>query len=218
MKYMDIRKHFSIAGSACWMYSQRFAFSCIATSAVAPSGTVSRIHHQQALWVALCSYTALRVQMLAKEVRAKETKVLHVTELQLLFLERFPSPQHCNQPHLTAVAAGPSPSQLEAVSSQLCAVPRSPHLSLGAVSFILYPCKARQSGACTAVAAQHREELLVPGLQQSEQHRLQQHPDSAGRRRCSQQREQTIAGCLLGSSRMQHPANRPLSSLLPAAR
>lgn len=120
---------------------------------MAPSSTVSRIHHQQALWVVLCSYRALRVQMLAKEVKAKETKVLHVTELQLLFLERFPSPQHCNQPHLTAVAAGPSPSQLEAVSSQLRAVPHSPHLSLGAVSFILYPCKARQSGACTAVCS-----------------------------------------------------------------
>lgn len=62
--------------------------------------------------------------------------------------------------HISEVAAGSSPSQLEAVSSQLCAVPRRPHLSLRAVSFILYPCKSRQSGsrfaggACTAVAAQ----------------------------------------------------------------
>lgn len=41
MKHMDIRTCFSIAGSACWIYSYRFAFSCIATFAVAPSSMLS---------------------------------------------------------------------------------------------------------------------------------------------------------------------------------
>lgn len=161
---------------------------------MAQSSTLSRISHQ---WTFACSYRAPHVSRCWQEKPSGQ--VVPVTELCFCFWSSSP-PQptmpsvylmHCDGLHLMEAAAGASCSQLEVVPSQLCAMPRRPHLSHRAVAFIPYLHKSWQSGshftgsACTDVATVHGGIDGASSRAQSIPERL----DDAERCGCCRQRE-----------------------------